>query len=77
MTFQKYLTNTVKIDERYRTHYSRWVTQFIRFTGDSGLKIGNEKGNAFLQTKFFHYQDWQVKQAEDAIRCCRNYLNRN
>ena len=41
MTFQNYLTNTVKIDERYRTHYIRWVTQFIHFTGNSGPKISS------------------------------------
>ena len=52
MTFQKYLTNTVKIDERYLTHYIRWVTQFIRFTGNSGLKIGSDNVNVFLKTKF-------------------------
>ena len=74
--FKKYLIEKAHINEKYIPYYLKWVETFInQLAREDKTNFSSEEKNDFLVTLASEYEDWQVKQADHALRLYRHFLS--
>ncbi len=76
-SFKSFLSSKGKVNDKYLPFYMKWVTEGFRFL-DIPLShaITNEQKSQFLKYLSKSHEDWQVKQADHAIRLYGYFLSR-
>ena len=66
--FAEYLKNRRIVPEKRIRFYVLWVTKFHKFAGKRvGDKLPKERIAEFISSISASYEDWQLKQASEAI----------
>ena len=74
--FHNYLKEKGYVPEKQIPYYINWVTSFLTFCGEIPVeKITDEHVNSYSDKIFHQCEDWQVKQAREAIGLYR-FVNR-
>jgi hypothetical protein len=75
--FRSYLLSKRIVPEKRLGYYLSWITQFYAFC-DKGLydDVSHEEIDAFLRHLMKSCEDWQVSQANEAIRLYIYYNRR-
>jgi hypothetical protein len=64
------------INDKYLPFYLRWVTEGYRFLDiPLSQSITNEQKSQFLKYLSKNHEDWQVNQADNAIRLYSYFLS--
>ncbi len=67
--FKKYLLQKAVINEKYVPFYLKWVSEFYSFLNEADAKTFTlEQKQSFLKHLSKTHEDWQVKQADNALR---------
>ena len=75
--FQDYLKEKKFVLEKQIPFYTRWVSIFLNSCGDvSGQSITDEHVESFIKDFSRRHEEWQVKQAREAIGLFRFYQGR-
>ncbi|MDY6934722.1 MAG: integron integrase [Spirochaetota bacterium] len=74
MTFKEFLLKKHRLSEKKIPFYEHWVSRYYEYITNNNL---NETDDSVLNT-FLHnlgktYEEWQVKQAQDAVRLFKYY----
>lgn len=73
--FGEYLLKTRIVVEKYAPHYVRWVRKFMSMVPDKPGLTFEDRLTVFVDELKQRYADWQVDQAEKAVRLYfSNYL---
>ncbi len=73
--YRKYLLEKVKIEDKYLPYYIKWVSDCISFLKkEVGKRIINEEKESFLEYLSKRFEDWQIKQADYAIKLYNHFL---
>jgi len=73
--FERHLAEQAHIAEKYVPHYRNWVVRFYEQLGKApDYAFNSEEKTAFLREMGRHHEDWQVRQADHALRLYRHYL---
>lgn len=76
MTFKDYLAKRALIGERHLPFYLKWVAESLRHHKlPEGSGLSPEQRRAFLNKFSRSHPDWQVKQAEHALRLYDHFLS--
>ncbi len=75
-SFKHFLSSKGKVNDKYIPYYLKWVTEGFRFL-DIPLtqSITNDQKSQFLKYLSKTHEDWQVKQADAALRLYDYYLS--
>jgi integron integrase len=74
--FQKYLVSKSTVNEKYAPYYVRWVSSCYAFVNQPLSDVLTEgQKQEFLKQFAKNHEDWQVKQAEAAMRLYDYYLS--
>ena len=74
--FKKYLLNTAKIKPEILPYYLKRINAVIAYYNKSfGEGISNEEKSRFLDEISNTYEEWQIKQADYAIKLYNFYIN--
>ena len=74
--FQKYLIETAHIAEKYIPYYLKWVKIFLnQLSGNDQTNFSSEEKENFLLFLSSEHEDWQIKQADHALRLYRHFLS--
>ncbi len=66
--FKGYLLQKSLIEEKYVLFYLKWVSECYSFLNESNSKIlTHEQKHTFLKHLSQTHEDWQVKQAGNAL----------
>ena len=72
---KKYLSNLGRIKPKTIPYYLKWVADFYTFTGKRiSEPFRNAEKEQFLAHLAQNHQDWQVKQADDALKLFDYFL---
>jgi len=75
VNYKKYLLEEVKIAEKYIPYYIKWTSECLDFLiKEKGQRISNEEKERFLLHLSENHEDWQVKQADYAIKLYNHFL---
>ena len=76
-SFKQFLLTKGKINEKYLPFYVKWLTEGFRFL-DIPLSqpITNEQKSQFLKHLSKSHEDWQVNQADHALRLYSYFLSK-
>ncbi|MEW6162820.1 MAG: integron integrase [Nitrospirota bacterium] len=75
--FQDYLLNTAHIGEKYIPYYLKWVSDCYAFLNEPVEKtIPYDRKLQFLKYISKNHEDWQVKQADYALRLYDFFISR-
>jgi len=75
--FKAYLLNKHIIPEKKMPYYISWVSQFYAFCEkDVGDNISGNNVDRFLKKSGKYREDWQIKQAKEAIDLYRFFLRK-
>ena len=76
-TFKSFLSSKGKVNDKYIPFYLKWITEGFSFL-DIPLSqtITNEQKSQFLKHLSKSHEDWQVNQADHAIRLYGYFLSR-
>lgn len=75
--FQRYLSENARFKAKYIPYYVKWVAGCYAHAGESAERpIGSEQKQEFLMEISKSYEDWQVKQADYALRMYNFFLSR-
>ncbi len=74
--FKNFLSLKGKVNDKYIPFYLKWVTEGYRFL-DIPLTqpITNEQKSQFLKRLSKNHEDWQVNQADNALRLYGYFLS--
>lgn len=78
--FQSFLISNSLVDKKYISFYAHWARKFLAFSNNKATLCHDLKTSDFLDylRSQTNISDWQVRQAEDAIRLYFNhYLSSN
>jgi integron integrase len=68
-SFKFYLENKHIVPERQREYYVAWVTRFFSFLKKTpDIPVSKEEIDSFLSNLSLKSEEWQVKQAKDAVQ---------
>jgi integron integrase len=74
--FERYLAGQANIPAKYVPHYRNWVVRFYeQIAKPPGYVFAGEEKTGFLRDMAKHHEDWQVRQADHALRLYRHYLD--
>ncbi|MCK5852056.1 integron integrase [bacterium] len=74
--FQKYLIEKVHISEKYIPYYLKWVEIFLnQLSGNDKINFSSEEKENFLLFLSSEHEDWQIKQADHALRLYRHFVS--
>ena len=75
-TFKRFLSSKGKVNDKYLPFYLKWITEGFRFL-DIPLSqaITNEQKSQFLKHLSKSHEDWQVNQADYALRLYSYFLS--
>lgn len=75
--FEEYLADRQLVQKKQLPYFARWVSNYLSFCEKSALEPDSEdQVQAFLQFMAKGKEEWQVKQAREAIRLFLFYLSR-
>lgn len=76
-SFKQFLSSKGKVNAKYIPFYLKWVTEGYRFL-DVPLSqtITNDQKSQFLKYLSRNHEDWQVNQADHALRLYNYFLSR-
>ncbi|HDO25723.1 MAG TPA: integron integrase [Nitrospirae bacterium] len=73
--FKAYITNKSVVKEKYIPYYLKWVSDCYTFSDTSDVTIlKKEQKQQFLKHIAKSYEDWQVNQADNALRLYEYFL---
>ncbi len=76
--FREYLVRNGHIKSTYIPYYIKWVSLCYEFLDKSvDQKVNMEQKGEFIKHLFRTYEEWQVKQADHALRLYNYFLSRN
>jgi integron integrase len=75
--FNQHLAIHTSIPDRYRLHYLQWVHRFLAKHGEVMREERQRKLAEFRQELTPRWQEWQVKQALQAVRHYWHFLDRD
>ena len=65
-----------KINDKYLPFYLKWITECFRFLDiPLSQSITNEQKSQFLKYLSKNHEDWQVNQADNALRFYSYFLS--
>lgn len=75
-SFKNFLSSKGKVNDKYLPYYLKWVTEGLRFL-DIPLSqtITNDQKSQFLKYLSKNHEDWQVNQADNALRLYGYFLS--
>lgn len=74
-SFADFIVQTGHVSEKHRPYFQQWVKAYTRFAGTE--KIDGRLLADFLSSLISKYQDWQIKQARQALQLYSYYWARN
>ena len=76
-TFKSFLSSKGKVNDKYIPFYLKWITEGFSFL-DIPLSqtITNEQKSQFLKHLSKSHEDWQVNQADHALRLYSYFLSK-
>ncbi|MEA1958136.1 MAG: integron integrase [Chloroflexota bacterium] len=75
--FEKFLISTHSVKPKYISYYIKWVSDFYMFAGqDVTLPVSNALKKNFLAHVAESHEEWQVGQADSALRLYDYYLSK-
>lgn len=75
-SFKRFLSSKVRVNEKYLPYYLKWVMECYRFFDiPLSQSITNEQKVQFLKYLAKNHEDWQVNQAENALRLYSYFLS--
>ena len=76
-SFRSYLQDVAHIGAKYLPYYLKWVSDCLTFLDlPGGEEIGNDQRQQFLKHLSKRHEEWQVKQADYALRLYSYFLSR-
>lgn len=76
--FEAYLSDRRLVQKKQLPYFIRWASNYLSFCEKSGLGPDSESQvQAFLLVMAKSKEDWQVKQAREAIRLFLFHLSRS
>ncbi len=76
--FEQYLKNTGQVKARSLPYYVKWVADCYAFLNkDFSQRVTNEEKEQFLSHLAKAHEDWQIKQADLAIKLYNFFLLKN
>jgi len=76
--FKHYLTSNGHIKSTYVPCYLKWVSLCYEYLNEAtGQRVSSDQKGEFLKHLSKRYEDWQVKQADYALRLYNYFLSRN
>ena len=74
--FQKYLIEKAHISKKYIPYYLKWVDSFLnQLSREDKSKFTSQQKENYLLMLSAEQEDWQVKQADHALRLYRHFLS--
>jgi integron integrase len=74
--FKNFLLSKGKVNDKYIPFYLKWVTEGYRFLDiPLAQSITNEQKSQFLKQLSKNHEDWQVNQADNALRLYGYFLS--
>ncbi len=74
--FQKYLIEKAHISKKHIPYYLKWVEIFLnQLSGNDKINFSSEEKENFLLFLSSEHEDWQIKQADHALRLYRHFLS--
>lgn len=75
--FKKYLFEDINIKSKYIKYYIFWVVDCLKYNSKIiGKKVDQPEKNSFINHLSKNHQDWQVNQADYAIKLYNFFLNK-
>jgi hypothetical protein len=75
-TFEAYLTKKGTVKTQYLPFYLKWVSDCYTFLNEPlPNRLGSEQKKQFLTHTAKHCEDWQIKQADTALRFYDYFLS--
>ncbi len=75
--FKEYLLEKSTIKSQYIPYYLKWISACYNYLDiESTSRLNNDQKKQFLLNMEKRYEDWQVKQADSAIRLHDYFLSR-
>jgi len=76
-TFKSFLSSKGKVNDKYIPFYLKWITEGFRFLDiPLSQSITNEQKSQFLKHLSKSHEDWQVNQADHALRLYSYFLSK-
>jgi len=77
LPFENYLRNQVHLKEKYIPFYIKWVkTAYENISLSPSIPITAKQIGTFLKELSHAHPDWQIRQAEDALRLYTYFISR-
>jgi integrase len=74
--FKNYLAKTAQVKAKYVPYYLKWVAGYYAFFDLANSQpVSNDQRKQFLKHISRSYEDWQVKQADAALRLYNYFLS--
>ena len=74
--FQKYLIEKAHISKKHIPYYLKWVEIFLnQLSGNDKINFSSEEKENFLLFLSSEHEDWQIKQADHALRLYRHFVS--
>jgi len=75
--FESYLLKKKQIKDKYVPYYMKWVSDCYRYLNESvESRLSADRIQTFLDHLSKNYEDWQVNQADYALRLYQFFLSR-
>lgn len=76
LVFKDYLIQKAVVKEKYVPYYLKWVSDCYSFLDNSDSQVLSlEQKQQFLKYLSKTHEDWQVKQADNALRLYSYFLS--
>jgi hypothetical protein len=76
--FQRYLIKNSRQQDKYIPYYLKWISDCYSFNNEPvDHNLNSEQKQQFLTHLAKNREDWQVKQADYALRLYNFFLSRN
>jgi len=76
--YEEFLTKKGTVKTQYVPYYLKWVSDCYAFLNEPlSNRLGTEQKKQFLSNIAKRHEDWQVKQADTALRLYEYFLSRS
>ena len=76
--YEAFLNKKGTVKKQYVPYYLKWVSDCYVFLNEPlSNRLGNEKTKQFLSDMAKRHEDWQVRQADTALRLYDYFLSKN
>ena len=78
MDYETFLNKKCTVKPQYVPYYLKWVSDCYGFLNESlSNRLNSDQKKQFLSDMAKRYEDWQVKQADTALRLYDFFLSKN